>query len=556
MTYLQRISRRLARQSAPIPGTNQIRNSAGGFAWAIDEWTRLRRFLILGSEGGSYYAGEWNLTRENAQAVEQCLAADGPRTVAEIVAISEGGRAPKNDPALFALAMAAGHGDEATRRSALEALPRVARISTHLFQFATFVEGFRGWGRSLRRAIGGWYAGRSAESLAHQAVKYRQREGLTHRDLLRLAHPAGRVGAGNPTLELTDEHRRLFEWIVRGGDTAGLPRIVEGFALAQAAETPARTAELVREYGLPREAVPTDHLASAEVWEALLEAMPMTALVRNLATMTRAGVLAPGSAGTAKVVAQLGDRDRIRKARVHPIVLLAALRTYAAGHGVRGRQSWTPVPQVVDALDTAFYTAFENVAPTGKRFLIALDVSGSMGGGFVAGVPGLSPRDASAALALVTAATETRYETVGFFAGNGGWKSRSRSQLRHGSMDGITPLAISPRQRLDDVVRTVSNLPFGATDCALPMLYALAYDREVDVFVILTDSETWAGDVHPVQALAEYRRASGIDARLVTVAMVSNGFSIADPNDPLQLDVVGFDTATPQLIADFASGAL
>ena len=38
--------------------------------------------------------------------------------------------------------------------------------------------------------------------------------------------------------------------------------------------------------------------------------------------------------------------------------------------------------------------------------------------------------------------------------------------------------------------------------------------------------------------------------------MASNGFSIADPNDPGQLDVVGFDTATPQLIADFSRGAL
>ena len=170
MTYLQRLTRRQAPQTAPIPGTNQIRNSAGGFVWAVDEWTRLRRFLILGSEGGSYYAGEWNPARENAKGVEQCLAANGPRTVAEIVAMSELGRAPRNDPALFALAMAAGHGDLATRRNALEALPRVARTSTHLFQFATFVEGFPGWGRSLRRAVGGWYARRSAESLADRAV--------------------------------------------------------------------------------------------------------------------------------------------------------------------------------------------------------------------------------------------------------------------------------------------------------------------------------------------------------------------------------------------------
>ena len=94
--------------------------------------------------------------------------------------------------------------------------------------------------------------------------------------------------------------------------------------------------------------------------------------------MTRVGVLAPGSEGTATVVAQLGDAERIRKARVHPIALLAALRTYASGHGARGRASWKPVREIVDALDAAFYTAFENVEPTGKRLLLALDVSGSM----------------------------------------------------------------------------------------------------------------------------------------------------------------------------------
>ena len=75
----------------------------------------------------------------------------------------------------------------------------------------------------------------------------------------------------------------------------------------------------------------------------------------------------------------------------------------------------------------------------------------------------------------------------------------------------------------------------------------------MDTFVIYTDSETWAGDVHPAQALREYRAWSGIDARLVVVGMVSNGFSIADPADPGMLDVVGFDTATPQLISDFAA---
>jgi 60 kDa SS-A/Ro ribonucleoprotein len=546
MTYLKGFGTRRVPQWVPLPG--QSATSAGGHAWAVDVWTRLRRFVILGSEGGSYYAAQTTLTRENAAAVDEAVREDGVRAVDEIVRVSREGRAPKNDPALYALALAAGADDEATRKAALAALPQVARTGTHLFRFVTFVEGFRGWGRSLRRAVGNWYAAQSADALAYQAVKYRQRDGVTHRDVLRLAHPAARVGAGNPTLHVTDDHARLFEWIVRGGSTNGLPELVEGFARAQVATTPRESAALVRDYRLPREAVQPEHLDSPAVWEALLDGMPMTALVRNLATMTRVGVIAPGSDGTARAVAQLGDAERIRAARVHPIALLAALRTYESGRGVRGRGVWRPVRQIVDALDGAFYASFGNVEPAGTRMLLALDVSGSMTYGTVGGVPGLTPRDASAALALVTAATEARYEIVGFYAGPKG----DRKQI----VDGLTPLAISPRQRLDDVVKTVSDLPFGGTDCALPMLYALAHQQEVDTFVILTDSETWAGDIHPSQALRDYRSASGIDARLVVVGMVANRFSIADPGDPGMLDVVGFDTATPQLISDFARGAL
>ena len=553
MSYLKQHRTRRVPQWVPIVGSKQVPNSAGGFAWEVDDWTRLHRFLVLGSEGGSYYADERELTRENAQAVERTLAADGLRTVAEIVRLSDEGRAPKNDPALFALAMAAGLGDERTRKAALEALPQVARTGTHLFRFAQFVEGFRGWGRSLRRAVGAWYAAKQVDALAYQAVKYRQRDGVSHRDLLRLAHPGRSVGAGNPTLAVSDEHARLFEWIVRGGGTEGLPRLVEGFARAQDAKTPGETARLVRDYGLPREALRPEHLASREVWAALLVDMPMTALIRNLATMTRVGVLEARSSETATVVEQLGDRERIRRARVHPIAVLAALRTYAAGHGARGGHTWNPVGEIVDALDAAFYTAFENVEPAGTRMLLALDVSASMESGWLAGVPGLSPRDASAALALVTAATEPQHEIVGFYAGRRGWKAGTRRTWGF-EQDGLTPLAIGPRQRLDDAVRAVSDLPFGGTDCALPMLYALAQGKEIDTFVIYTDSETWVGEVHPAEALRDYRRASGIAARLVVVGMVSNVFSIADPDDPGMLDVVGFDSVTPQLISDFARG--
>ncbi|HSU16817.1 TROVE domain-containing protein [Longimicrobium sp.] len=527
-------------QGAPIPGTAQVPNSAGGFAWALDKWARLDRFLVLGSDGGTFYVGERELTVENARSVAECIGEDGARVVRRAVEVSEAGRAPKNDPALFVLAMAAGMGDEATRAAALQALPRVARTGTHLLHWLRYVQAFRGWGRGVRRAVGRWYTARPPRDLAYQLLKYPQRDGWSHRDALRLAHPRPE----------SDEQRALLRRAVTGEvgeapDTEAV-RLVRAVAElhADAEMAPARAAALVREHRLTREMLPSQLLTHPAVWEALLEEMPLTALVRNLATLTRVGVLAPGSDAAARVAARIADAGALKRARVHPVQVLAALRTYAAGRGVRGQHSWQPVARVVDALDAAFYLAFGAVEPSGRRTMLALDVSGSM----MAPVHGLdfvSCREAAAAMALVTAATEPRHFFTAFTAG-------TRRSMHAGFPTGLSTLAVSPRERLDDVVAKTSGLPFGGTDCALPMLEARTRKWPVDLFVVYTDNETWAGDVHPAQALRQYREATGIAAKLVVVAMASNGFTIADPDDAGMLDVAGFDAATPALIADFA----
>ena len=475
------------------------------------------------------------LTRDNAAAVLRAIAADGLRVVARIVEVSEGGRAPRNDPALFALALAASAEDLATRRAALAALPRVARTGTHLFRFAELVEGSRGWGRALRRAVAAWYLQQAPERLAYQVVKYRQRGGWSHRDLLRLAHPEG----------ATPAQAALFDWACRGTPSDALPPLVraaDALASEEVATEPGghQAAALIRAHDLPREAVPTALLNDPAVWEALLQRMPLTALVRSLAKLTAVGVLRPLGDDLPLVLSALGDADRIARARLHPMAVLLALRTYAAGQGERGRLRWEPVQAVVDALNAAFYTAFRSVEPTGKRLLLALDVSGSMASGGVAG-SSLTPREASAALALMTAATEAQAHIVGFTCGGRDWQRDTA----------LTPLPLSPSQRLDDAMRAVSGLPFGGTDCSLPMRYALERGILADAFVVYTDSETWAGPVHPVQALREYRARTGIAAKLVVVGLVSNGFSIADPADAGMLDVVGFDAAAPAAIADF-----
>ena len=542
--FATRLMRLLTPQSEPIPGSTQVANSGGGYAWPVDKWTRLDRFLILGSEGGTYYIGERQLTQENALAVVECLAEDGPRLVRRIVEVSLAGRAPKNDPALFALAIAAGLGDAGTKAAVWAALPQVARTGTHLFHWLQYLKAFRGWGRGVRRAVAGWYTAKPATELMYQVLKYPSRDGWAHRDALRLSHPKA------PTVA----HDLVFRYATKGWDGVLTLAGVDDMDVVQTIEAvealkhqaPGLAAQTIARHGLTREMVPTELLTHAVVWEALLERMPLTALIRNLGVMGKVGLLVPLSDAVQSVTARLGDRKAIKAARVHPIAVLAALKTYAQGHGMKGKNTWRPVPQVVDALDRAFYLAFENAPTTGKRVMLALDVSGSMSAR-VNGMQYLDCREASAAMALVTAASEPKHMFTAFTAGS----YPSRWSPRLGS--GLSTLAISPRERLDDVVKRISGLAFGGTDCALPMLEALKHQWPVDLFVIYTDSETWAGKVHPSQALRQYRERTGIAAKLVVVGMASNGFTIADPRDAGMLDVVGFDTATPQVIADFAA---
>lgn len=518
-------------QSESLPG--QIANSAGGFSFAVDDWTRLNRFLVLGSEGGSYYASERKLTIENAAAVERCLKLDGRRVVARIVEISDAGRAPKNDPALLALALAAKRGDADTRSAAFAALPKVARIGTHLFHFAEYVKALGGgWGRGTTNAFARWYAEMDLGKLVLQAIKYQQRDGWSHRDILRKSHPK----IGDPT------RNSVLNWMVKGWPNIGpeahpdpvLARIW-AFERAKALTSDADLAEICRlitEYDLPHECVPNEMKKHAAVWESLLPHMGVTALVRNLAKMTAVGLLAPLSAGSRVVCDMLGDFDHLRAARIHPLSLLVALKTYAQGKGDKGSLEWTPVQPIVDALDGAFYSAFKTVEPTGKNHMLAIDISGSMTWVNIAGM-GLTPRDGAGAMALVTANVEPNYHIMAF-------------------SNGVTEVPISARTKLDAAIQAINGLHAGGTDCSLPMLYATQNKIPVDVFCVYTDSETYAGNIHPHKALEQYRQKMGRPAKLVVIGMVASEFTIANPGDAGMLDVVGFDTSTPAIIADFA----
>ena len=262
MSYLTKFTRRRTSQREAIPGTAQVPNTAGGFAWAVDDWTRLRRFLILGSEGGSFYAGELTLTRENATAVWRCIESDGPRAIA---------RDRRGQP----------------RRPRGQERPGDLRARDG---------GLRHRGRDppgrARRAAAGLPHG-------HAPVRVRPLRGGVprlgplaaprHRDVVpRTAAGAARLPGGQvPPARRHDATATSCAWRTRSrrrrstrscsSGSSAAPRRTACRASSRASPPPQRatdarqTAELVREYGLPREAVQPEHLDSPEVWAALLE---------------------------------------------------------------------------------------------------------------------------------------------------------------------------------------------------------------------------------------------------------------------------------------------
>lgn len=503
---------------------DQVQNSGGGYVFSLSPVQRALRFLILGTDGGTYYADERAHTRENAKAIIDLANSDGLALVELIRTVSRENRAPRHNPSLFALAAAMSSTDTGTRRAAEGIFPEVVRTATHLFIFANYLENLRGWGKVAKRSVASWYTARPVDSLAYQLVKYRQRERRTHRSMLRVAHPVTHDPMRNA----------LFAWAVGKASDVGHP-LIHSFNAAQQATTSKEWVRLIEAHNLPWECLPDTALSEPAVWEALLPSMGLTALIRQLPRMTRIGLIAPLSDATRLATKRITDSEELAKARIHPFHPLVAGATYAAGHGWKGHTSWSPVPAITQALEDAFYLAFGNIEPSGKRTLVALDVSDSMDwAGGVAKSP-LTAREVAAAMAMVTIRSEPWSHTVGF---------------SHQLVD----IPLRPSMSLSEVVATTSRIPMGGTDCSQPMLWAMEHNVKVDTFVVYTDNETWAGYIHPFEALQRYRDRTGIPARLVVVGMTSTGFTIANPSDPGMLDVVGFDAAAPRLISNFSAG--
>jgi 60 kDa SS-A/Ro ribonucleoprotein len=538
----------------------------------------------------------------------------GGKWVVDLVSsVLRDGRCSKRVYAMFVIANVILHGDPKTVKYCRGKLSQMIGIPTDLFAFIGFVDKWgRGQKRAIQDWFRLSRDGslRSGRSLAYMVFKYFQRDGWSVKDLLRLCHLKPSECALGPQivlkcavkgwddavtfiveeaksrirddldvvskeslgsklmgLAISDDLVQALCVLASIGtpecdDAVETVRFLAGVATAKqlgdSEEAIALAIYLISDLGIPREMLPTHMLKLREVWQALLvkgegdEAklcMPATAMVRNLPTMTNKGIFSD-KVNTGLVSGALSSTGYLRRARIHPIQMLAAKMTYASGRSLRGSQTWVPDRSISHALEAGVHASFEAVEPTGLDYYLGVDVSPSMRSCKVEGLEMMMASDAAAVMALVIKKAETNVDVGMFSSGSGGGYSYGRSS-NVSDVSGIVPCDLKASDSIASAMAKLRLGPWGGTDCSLPIRKALKERKKYDVFVILTDNDTWAGPEHASESLKRYRKAINPRAKLVVIAFTACTYSIADPMDAGMMDMTGFDPSAPRILHDF-----
>lgn len=499
--------------------TDMVKNNAGGYVFPISEKELLERFLLLGTEGGTYYASEQKLTEENATKILGMIKRNSVEVAKITIDSLQNRKAPKVDAGIFVLALVASYGNAEAKKLVYNAISTVLVTGTHLFMFLANVQNLRGWSRGLRNGVAAWYTSKDFNKLAYQLVKYRSRAEFNHRDALRLCHAKA----------TNEDQNILFKYAVgkcSREETAS--KLIRSYEAAKTA-TDKQLLKLIGE-GLTWEMVPTEMLNNTEVLKALLDNMPLTALIRNLNRFAYNGLTSSNNETTKKIVARLRDIEAVKKSGLHPVFVVNSMRTYVQGHGDRGSKTWTANQNIVDALNDMYSLALANIVPTNKDILVMSDISGSM----------------SASVGGMTMSASQIAQVLGVTI----LKSEPNAELYNFDTQ-VYQSNFGRRSSIDEVIKFTPR--GGGTDCALAFKTAIRLKRKYDAIIILTDNETWAGQRHGLELLNEYRRKYNKDVKVIEIALASNPYSQLPQDDKNVLRVVGFDNSVIDLINKFIS---
>lgn len=357
----------------------------------------------------------------------------------------------------------------------------------------------------------------------YHAVKYGSTasEGITLRDILRLTHPRPKAN-GDADKKGRDYDRlrngaqaELFGWLVNGWKEVGpepSPTNPQVWALEKVkrSEDDQEIISLVRKHRLPQEAViPSVKKMTKPIWLALLEDMPYMALLRNLNTMGRHGVLEDKT--IVKEIAQrISDKENVASSKQFPFRFLSAFKVFNGPQEIRDA--------LVDALEHSFINMPEI---KGLRVVVSNDVSTSMDMKVVGrkkpqpGRPDNSPQCREIA-ALFAAALFKRCDDSVILPFN----TVAQPELGR----------VSKRDSMMTIAQKIGVLS-GGTNLGAPCEYMMDKPEKVDVFILLTDDEDWAGSGF-LTAFEAYKKRKNPAAKAFCVRLAPKKTFSAPPGYP------------------------
>lgn len=521
-----------------LPRAN-VRNEAGGVAYALSPKHALAQLASTGCFNGMYYA-----RAEDQLALLQTLIAqvDDNTYLAKLAVYARERAYMKDMPA--ALLVALSKRDAALTHRVFDRVVDNGRVLRTAFQMVRSGQfGRKGLSSSLQRAFQRWLNEASVNKLLSASIG----NDPSLRDVLRMARPKPKDNA----------RRALFGWLTdkqvdkwAPATAADLPGDVQALMAYRQAESAELQALIVGDLSARWDLL-ADAAKGPLVWKAIARQMGPQALRMNLNTLLRQGVFRTENGAVDgemvnDVAARFADADEIRRSRQFPYQYLAAYLNVSA-----------EVPHPIKAaLHKAAEIACGNVPELPGPVIIGLDASGSMS----SAVTGNRGRGATSSMRCV--------DVAALFAA---------ALLRRNPDSIVIPfdtqsydVHIDPSDSILSLSERLAKYGGGGTDCSLPLREANTRyrDRRFAGAILVSDNESWvykgrswaAGSQGATGVMAEWQqfvknqlRLGGHDIpspKLVCIDIQAYGTTQAPERSDI-LNVGGFSDAVFQVVSAF-----
>lgn len=505
-----------------LANLNTVTTNQGGTAHTVNDLEFFRRFLFTGSSSNFYETGT-QITKDVFNNLFKLINdGHGMPMVNTIHEVTSKGLAPTMEYSLAALACIMQKGDVPTKSYIRSLFNEIVKTGSHLLSLVDYLKMFGSISSSQKKTICKWYEEKTPGQLEYQLLKYRNRSGWTHRDVMRQVHFN------------KESVNDIIRWAVRSDAPNDDRKLIHAFIDIQKNQDIDNIVKHINEFGMTWEMIPTAALTDERVLRALSMTMPMTASMRYLNRFTIAG-LTNDRDWVQMMCNRLSNEHNVQRAKIHPLNAFVSMKTYADGRGVYGSNTWAPHRDITHAMNTMIDSSFKFVEKTNKKICIGLDVSGSMQSR-ISGKP--------------VSSLEAAYLMVkGFLRGEGNQNvdvfGFSNHLLKFDS-------ATIDHSSYNDL-SLIDRLPFGGTNPNLLIDYATEKGHHYDAFVFYTDNET-GNPVSVMESLREYRRKVNPNVKMIIHAFAMNHFSLGDGNDKNILNIAGLDASGPAITQSFIRG--